>query len=68
MSWMESDIGLGSGYLELAEPFRPSSLMVLLFLKVTGIDSSMGLRFGQPLCLTIYCKLCDDSSNFHREN
>ena len=26
--------------------------MVLLFLKVLGIDSSMGCRFGQPLCLT----------------
>jgi len=30
--------------------------MVLLFLKVTGIDSSMGLRFGQPLCLTLTAK------------
>jgi hypothetical protein len=26
-----------------AEPLHPSSLMVLLFVKVTGIDSSMGL-------------------------
>ena len=26
-----------------AEPLRPSSLMVLLFLKVTRIDSNMGL-------------------------
>ena len=26
-----------------AEPLRPSSLMVLLFVKVTGIDSNIGL-------------------------
>jgi hypothetical protein len=38
------DTGMYRCQLLRTEPFRPSSLMVLLFLKVTGIDSRVALR------------------------